>query len=739
MKIFFEGILLSDGVLAFGALIVYFLRFDRKYKPNRLLALLTFASSVWSLSFGFFNIQVLEKNAHIARSFGIFGTFTYMVAAQMLLCEISGLRKRITITLNAIAISGYAIYIVELNPKYIVYEVSDWGMTYRFAPGIVSTVYTVYFIIVSLNIIAIEIFMMKSNSNRKKAFGRHFLIVELCVLIGTIFDVIAPLFGKNSIPGSVIMQFFGLVVSWYAVDLMNRTRVSPETMSEHLYYSVHTPILMYDKDRGLVVVNDAAIEFLHLDRKNDLSGLRLKDLFEVPKDPELFFADSEVEENETVCLVNNVTVNLQVNRIRDCYNDVLGYIAIVTDLTPQFEDRKRLEEAKIEADEANKAKSAFLANMSHEIRTPVNAIMGFAELALNDPSLPAHLKDYVADIKGASNTLLASINDILNISKIESGKMEIVCEDYSISSLLKNVYNIISVQARNKKLDFKITVNGKLPTVLYGDDLRIQEVLINLLNNAVKYTNKGSVELIVSSENISPTEICLRMSVKDTGIGIKEEDRKKLFAAYERVDLEKNHRTEGTGLGLSIVYGYIALMGGTIDVSSVYGEGSEFIVAVDQKVIDHMPCVINFRESDVTTKTELGSFKVKDTKVLICDDNRVNLKVISKTLNAFGIEVDLAASGGEAITMCHEIKYPIVFMDHMMPEMDGVEAMHRIREMSDYYKDEAKIVVLTANAIEGVREELTDQGFDEYLSKPIDYSELARVLKEYISPDKIEE
>lgn len=739
MKILFEGLLLSNGVLAFGALIIYFLRLDKKYRPNRLLALLTFASLVWSLSFGFFNFQVMEEKAHIARSLGIFGTFTYMVAAQMLICEISGLKKRITITLNSIAFLGYILYAIELNPKYITYSVSDWGMTYQFTPGLVSNIYTAYFIIVSLNIVAIEIYMMKNKSNRIRAFGRHFLVVELCVLIGTVFDVIAPLFGKDSIPGSVIMQFLGLMVSWYAVDLMNRTRVSSETMSEHLYYSVHTPILMYDKDRRLTVINDAAIEFLHLDRKNDLTGLRLSDLFEVPKAQEEFFSESEVEENETICLINNVTVNLQVNRIRDRYSDVLGYICIITDLTPQFEDRKRLEEAKNEADEANKAKSAFLANMSHEIRTPVNAIMGFAELALSDNSLSAQLRDYVSDIKGASETLLASINDILNISKIESGKMEIVCEDYSISSLLKNVYKIISVQAKNKNLDFKISVNGKLPTVLYGDDLRIQEVLINLLNNAVKYTNKGSVELIVSSENISPTEICLRMSVKDTGIGIKEEDRKKLFAAYERMDIEKNHRTEGTGLGLSIVYGYIALMGGTIDVSSVYGEGSEFIVAIDQKVIDHMPVAINFKESDAVTKTELGSFKVKNTKVLICDDNKVNLKVISKTLNTFGIEVDLAASGGEAITMCHEIKYPIVFMDHMMPEMDGVEAMHRIREMSYYYKNESKIVVLTANAIEGVREELTDQGFDEYLSKPIDYSELARVLKEYISLENIEE
>lgn len=735
MRFIIESILFINGVLAFGFCLVFIVAVEKRYIGNHLLNFLNLASCIWSLGFALMETTKDVHVAHIYRSIGILGTFLYMIAAQNLLCYISGVKRIVSRILNLIATSGLILYVIELDPKYITYKYTDWGMTYSFVPGIVNTLYTVYFVMVSINIIGIEIYMIKSPLKRLQMFGKKFLLVEAIILIGTVFDMVYPFVGKNSIPGSVITQFFGIIVCWYAMDDLNRCRITDKNITSQVYSSLQTPLLVYDLSRSLQILNDSAVDFFGFNREDDLHNWSLSDLFEIKSPEEEDFTENVIEA-DAICKVNNVPVHLQINRIADKYGDPIGLMVLVNDMTYTVETRKKLENAKEEAEEANKAKSVFLANMSHEIRTPINAIMGFAELSLNENVSP-EIREYLTDIKSASQTLLGSINDILNISKIESGKMEIVCEEYSLTVLLKNVRRIISVQAASKGLDFSVKINGKVPSILYGDDLRIQEILINLLNNSVKYTKKGSIRLEVSSKEAKDDLYEIKFSVIDTGMGIREEDQKTLFEAYERLDKEKNHRIEGTGLGLAIVYGYVQLMDGTIDVVSEYGKGSEFIVELSQKVINNNPVFEEEINKSDTVSSRLGSVKFKDTRVLIVDDNRVNLKVISRTLNAFGIEADLAASGAECLSICKETKYPIVFMDHMMPEMDGVEALHRLRFLNAFYEKEAKIVVLTANAIEGVEDELKGKGFDDYLSKPIDLNELERVLREFKKKKKI--
>ena len=393
-----------------------------------------------------------------------------------------------------------------------------------------------------------------------------------------------------------------------------------------------------------------------------------------------------------------------------------------------FESQKE----KLSAEAANQAKSSFLANMSHEIRTPMNAILGFSELLLKE-KLPDTCQSYVQDIKGASVSLLTIINDILDISKIESGKIEIVNSNYSTAELFENVGQIIRMQASEKNLTYYLNVSEDFPSVLHGDDIRIRSMLVNLLNNAVKYTDEGTITLNASVQSRYAENAVLEFEVKDTGIGIREEELGKLFESFSRVDIQRNYHVEGTGLGLSIVQSSVMIMGGQISVDSVYGEGTTFTVTLPQKVVDNTPYHEGLEQKKAeNVQEEVLSFE--GIRVLVVDDTPVNLKVACRSMEGYGLSVDAASSGRAAIELCRENHYPIVFMDQMMPQMDGIEAMKQIRELDVYYAygGQGKIVVLTANAINGVREDLLSKGFDEYLEKPMDFNALEAILIKFL-------
>lgn len=742
----FVGILFSNAIIAFTLLIVCIQRRDRLDRGSRALQFFTCASCVWSLGVGSFLIQTTETGAHIARCVGLLGTVLYINAIMMVLNVICGMRQKIKKFFERFAILGFVLFFVSFLPGIYNFKITKVGMSFSFANRIYGNVYTIFFILCALMMLNDIISMIKSKRKSVVHFGRCFLGVWFLIICGSVLDMLFPMLGWDSIPGSSILQFFGLVIAWYAMDIINHSRITVKNMSQKVYDTISSPILMLDTVGNIVVFNDAALEFLKLSRLDsnkymnvnhflaldgveEKSEMNMELFFDIPEDAE-YQNNGDLLTFDSFCKVNNVYCNVRANRVKDHFDELIGYIAVIIDLSEQHKARKKLEEARKEAENANKTKSLFLANMSHEIRTPVNAIMGFSELALAE-DVPASVRDYLSDIKNASNVLLGSINDILNISKIESGKMDIINEQYSLKVLLKNVCKIITVQAARKDLGFSLDLGKDVPAVMLGDDVRIQEILINLLNNSVKYTERGAVKLSVSVERNNEKEARLVLAVKDTGIGIKEEDLKNLFAAYERMDKEKNHKTEGTGLGLSIVRGYLDLMGGDIEVNSVYGKGSEFIVSIPQKIVDETP--INAEEimkSEAEEKSFSG-LKINGLKVLVVDDNRVNLKVISRTLEKYGVASDLANSGKEAVALCQNVEYPIVFMDHMMPDMDGVETMEALREKYSYYKNTSKIVVLTANAIDGVKKELISAGFDEYLSKPLNYTELEKVLERF--------
>ncbi|MDR2589705.1 MAG: response regulator [Oscillospiraceae bacterium] len=376
------------------------------------------------------------------------------------------------------------------------------------------------------------------------------------------------------------------------------------------------------------------------------------------------------------------------------------------------------------AETANRAKSSFLASMSHEIRTPMNAIIGMLEL-LTHESLNSRQMNYVKDINHSATSLLTIINDILDMSKIESGKMELVPIDFDFFAFLDNIHSMFTYVSEEKGLKFIFEIDDDLPRYLYGDDIRLRQVLINICGNAVKFTEKGQVRLktMKSGKNII-------FEIADTGIGIKNDDIRKLFNAFEQTDLNKTRKMAGTGLGLAITKSFVNLKGGTVAVESEYGKGSIFTVTIPLIEGDGEKAETSVSPSD----RKLFSPKAK---ILVVDDNEFNLKVAVGLLNLSGIKAKTAASGLEAIDMVQEIDYDIIFMDHMMPGMDGVETTIAIRKIGGDFKQPV-IVALTANAVHGVRDFFLENEFNDFVPKPIDVRELASVLERWLPKELLE-
>ena len=429
---------------------------------------------------------------------------------------------------------------------------------------------------------------------------------------------------------------------------------------------------------------------------------------------------------------------LIVFSIQFMYNNLLlisSALALVTVfmyfilVNPDIRYIDELNKLREEAESANKAKTDFLASMSHEIRTPMNAIIGLTDSALTN-ELPSSVRDDIKNINNAGQILLEIINNILDISKIEEGKMELVNTNYNISNIVLELTNIVTVRIGEKPIKFTTNIDPNIPSKLYGDETKLFQICLNLLNNACKYTEKGEIKFTITSK-VSADIAYLTISVTDTGMGIKKEDFDKLFEKFTRLDKEVNQSIEGTGLGLVITKEMVNLMNGKINVSSTYGKGSTFTVVVPQKIIDHS--IIGVISNLDLREKKVEYFNGSNYKILIVDDNKLNLKVAEKLLRPYGFQVTVVTSGLACLNYTKKTKYDLIFLDHMMPEMDGIQTLRYLKQRVDFVN--TPIVALTANAISGMKEMYLREGFDDYISKPIDRVKLDEVLRKHLKID----
>lgn len=400
-------------------------------------------------------------------------------------------------------------------------------------------------------------------------------------------------------------------------------------------------------------------------------------------------------------------------------------------LQRQIEETQK---ARDEAEQATKARGRFLANMSHEIRTPINTIMGMNEMILRESDSPS-ISEYAGNIKNSGKTLLDLVDNVLNYSKIESGKMEIINSEYDLGEMLNYLVNVLRSRSEGKNLEIKLDISPDLPKRMLGDEVKIKQIAANLLTNAAKYTDKGSVTFTVNGKWTDSESYMLHMIVDDTGTGIKPADFARLFDSFTRFDEAKHLTTEGTGLGLSITKQLVDLMHGSINVESNYGVGSRFEVKIPQRVVSRAP-IGEFHASHEPAEQTRELFTAPDAKILVVDDNNMNLSVMKLLLKRLECETDLAQSGTQCLEMCREKRYDLILMDHMMPELDGIETLQKLRE-SDGANSTTQVIVLTANATAGIKSEYIKNGFSDYLSKPVDVGKLERMLLKYLPQSKI--
>lgn len=744
MRYFWSAPLIVGTVIAFfyASRILY--NNNHKKITYRFFTYLSIMSGFWSLGYGMMLIVESERAFIIFRIIGAMAALCYVVVIQTIIGHITerleSVNKLIIYELTVGAIVG----VFSNVPSYYTLTHTQGGIICRFTSPVMFWIVTGYTVIVCAVTTMMTFGMTrKSMSARTQAIGNTLLKLEGYVLVGIVLDYLFPLIGADvNIPFCAILQHNGLEMFYRMIHRLNKNSVAAENMPFYIYRSVRTPILTFDSEYTLLLANEEARKMFDIE-ENDIENTSYN-FWVTNFGHTKHAAVHDVRETTTIeasHLKKDINCQLAINPIYDEFEELLGYIVVVTDMTEHYKNLREVEAAKVEAEKANLAKSQFLANMSHEIRTPMNAILGFTELALqeDEKTIPPKANEYFTDIETATEGLLYTINSILDISKIESGKMELSPSNYNTADLIKELSVVIGAQAKKRGIDFIMDIDESLPSVLYGDKDRVREILLNLLSNALKYTEEGYIKFSISVIGIKKDIARLRMSVADTGIGIQSKDLNAIFESFKRVDLARNKKTEGTGLGLSITKGFANLMDGDVTVESTPGVGSTFTVEIAQEIVDREP--VNLDKSKKQVK-ELGEKKLifKNVRFLAVDDSTINLKVISRYLELYDSKCDLAQSGIESIDMCKENNYDIIFMDQMMPKMDGVETMKNIRELGNGYELNGanKIIALTANSLAGVKEEMIDAGFDDYITKPVNMKILETTILKYLTTDQYE-
>ena len=599
-----------------------------------------------------------------------------------------------------------------------------------------------------------------------------FLIITFTILlIGTTFYNM-----MHAVPTTPYEGFGGCaaaLVFYFIAYYLDMIDIPSKNVRIYITEHLNVPVVFVDHEGRVTYCNEAYRKLFSLEGEVvGTDGFYPNLLLENDLDEAIrYVAENKLEKGSfrAKTLDGSRNLDIKFSVLFDKFGECKAVINIINDVTDTEALLKNLEDQKVFAQQqmtiaeeqtaiaeeqtdlaeknrraavhANEAKSEFLANMSHEIRTPLNAILGMNEMVMREEISPMAQK-YSQDIFNAGQTLLAIINDILDFSKIESGKLEITPVTYEMSSVLNDVINMVTRKAEDKNLKIITDIAKDMPSQLFGDEVRIRQILLNLVNNAVKYTKKGSVTLKVRWEHLDDVKIYLKMSVIDTGIGIREEDQRKLFKGFQRVDMVNNRNIEGTGLGLAITKRLVEQMDGIINVRSVYGEGSTFTVVLPQVIMDDTPMgdfMSAYQRMRHSRLERPKVFTAPEARILIVDDNRVNLAVAKGLIKDTKIQIDTAESGLQALEMIKTNRYHIILLDHMMPELNGIETIKRMKAQEENASADAAVIALTANAVSGSREMYMVSGFDDYLSKPIDVVRYVELLRKYLPQELVRE
>ena len=844
-------ILLHDLSLAiFTVMLVYGFSFvlrSYKEKYNRLLCLLCVSNGVWNLTLSMIHMGATQANFHFWRILGNAAYLIYLISWVMTIYRNGRLKLRCARPVFWLtAALALATCIAQLFSKEEL-VLKPEGNVMLYHNGLGFYLMETSFLLISVLALAVTVLALLKAQSKSQRVSLSFFAG------GTLMQIVLVtlrFFGGNRMEGPhkllPIVTALTLLLVLFLVHRLQALRMDAAVFAPQMMECIDLSVIALTMENEVVLANQAAKAFFREHGQSDILHKEIQALMDSNEVTPLSLESLEEEKKQfRVLLKDGTACNLNIHLPKDSFGEVIGRVITIADMTEQISFVENLKRAREEAVAANEAKSFFLANMSHEIRTPMNAIVGITELILREKISPM-IRENATAIRHAGNSLLGIINDILDLSKIESGKMEVNEASYSTISIIADIVNMVNIRLGDKGVDFVVDVDSSLPDSLMGDELRVKQILINVLNNAVKFTQEGYIYLTLLYDEMDSGSF-LRILVRDTGLGMRKEEMEKLFTAFSRLDTRKNRNVEGTGLGLTITQQFVKLMNGSIDVESEYGRGSTFVLNIPQERTSDLPIaqvqdpeskkVIVFETNEVFTLSYMHSFqnlnvdatfchtvslfydhmlqckyqyifvslsslpriepiieslnptatvvlmlnrrqqspggkyksfhlpmyclhiaailnddeitghfraKAEDVttfiaptaEILIVDDNHVNLKVAIGLMKPYEMKIITATSASEAVAIIKTQKLDLVFMDHMMPGTDGVDATIMIRKMPEDYYKELPIIALSANAVTGAREMFRDAGLNDFLAKPIEVSKLNQILRKWIPSDK---
>ena len=714
--------------------ISYFMREKNAGALRYYMLVMGFFGALWSGGYGIMGFTETGEAAAVFRAVGLVGVAGFMMTEALMVAYMVELPKWLfrayAMIFGIFAVVDLYFFIpdqhtfVRLNGRMCYYSTNSFG----------RMVHNIFLAFVAVTMIAMAILWVhKEKPKRQSYYVRAAILANIAILFSIIPDTILPMLGKPSFPSSAYGMFLTYMITWFWATRFNAFSITVGNLSQYIYESANTAILIFDEYFRLVLANPYGQELLGIKK---IENQKLMQLFQGTDAESGRIKDGILRDNkgvaELVSVHGAISCSLNFSLARDFHDDPYCIVCFVYDLT---KEKNMLEEVV----RANEAKSQFLANMSHEIRTPINGILGMDSVLLKECH-DENLREYAKNIQSAGQSLLSIINDILDISKIESGKMEILTIRYQLFSVLNDCYNLTKIKLQNKPVSFIMQINEKLPSWLYGDEVRIRQIINNFLSNAVKYTKEGNITFELDFEEKTDEQILLVITVRDTGIGIKEEDLGKLFESFTRIEEKRNRNIEGTGLGLNLTKNLVNLMGGEVFAESTYGKGSCFTAKIPQKIADAKPMGDfgkRYQQYLSTSDDDKLSFLAPDAKILVVDDVTMNLKVVEGLLKATKIQIDTAVSGSECLECVKTTPYQMIFLDHMMPEMDGLETLEHMKNLADNPNAQTPVIMLTANAIVGAKEEYIEAGFTDYLTKPIRETELLEMILKYLPEELV--